>query len=201
MAFKKNKFTADQFEKEPFYKGLKKKLAQANIDINDLDLHGARATRVRGVVARHVEIFLSGGMEIDLFIANDGDVVRLLIDNQIMNDSEDETPKELVDYVSREVVRLMKHRDKKALREQVDASQIDKLLEDDNDSEDAKEFKRLNQHKANITKGSGKFLVVDDAGQMLQDDGSFSLSTLYVKVFESQEDAKAEANENQVVKV
>lgn len=189
MTFKNNKITPSSFKKTKFYKELQDDLKKYGLEIGDAE---TASVRTRGKATKQV-IFYIGNIEVELYILSDGDLQSLVIDSKFISDADDKNPDSLAKDIAKEVVRVTKYKNKQETLSKIDASKIESIIEDtesESGDTDKSELRRLKQLKADLTVGSGKLVIMDEKGEFLQTDGMYSLSKLYIEVFDTIDDAK-----------
>ncbi len=203
MQFPKQKMTEKELTSSKLYKDIEKQLKTIPVvEINDNE-HRVYRTPSTGKQALIYDLIFEFG-KILFFVEKSGNVSRIVvISNQdgerVLetlgrgDKSLDMTPAKL----AREVMRIAKKEQKAELRVKVSKPQMKKLLDslDDDEIDNAEiegSVEALTQLKKDLTKGSGKFLVVNDKNEVLGIDAmnGYVTNKLLYKVFNTIEDAK-----------
>lgn len=212
MKFPKQKMNDRELKNSPLFKDIESQLKA--IPIIKVNNNKQRVYRnpSNGRQALIYNLVFDFG-EILLFVEKDGKVSRIVVNSNKEGErvletlgrneeSLDTTPSKL----AREVLRIAKKEQKAELNVKVNKTQMKKLLDslDDDELDNAEtdgSVESLTKLKKDLTKGSGKLLVVNDKNEVLGLTGYTTQNVLF-KVFKTIEDAtSAKQTNDKIVRI
>lgn len=212
MNFDKQKMSESELQKSKLFKDIDKSLLNIPLVSVNTNSHRVYRTPSTGKKALIYDLVFEFG-KILLFVENGGKVSRVVVvSNQegervleTLGKNEDKldlTPTKL----AREILRIAKKEQKSELRVKVNKSQMKKLLDslDDDELDNAEtegSVEALTQHKKDLTKGSGKLVVVNAKNEVLGLTG-YTKDNLLFKIFNTIEDAtQAKQSNDKIVRI
>ena len=206
MQFPTQKMSQKEFQGSKLFKEIEKQLPIHVVEVSDNE-HRTYRTPSTGRKALIYDMVFEFGRVL-FFVEKGGNVSRIVIDTKqegdrvvetlSKNDAElDITPAKL----AREILRTIRKEQKAELKVKISKTQMDKLIKELDEGDDEEEIDSLQKRKDDLTKGSGKLLVVNESGEVLGADG-YTKNNLEFTIFETLEDAKqAKQSNDKVVKV
>lgn len=200
MKFPKQKMTASQIKGSKLFKQIEEALN--GIVIDDIENFSGRTYRHQhtGQKALIYELKLNTGMEIRMYVAEDGSVLRVELDNRILESVEKKgdavkiTPKELGKFVAREVVAERRSE----FKVKIDKRKMAKLVEEVA-GEHSEEEERLAGVLEAVKEG-GKFIALNADDEIWGVDGWTERQSEMIP-FDTADEAKAVEGTTKVVEL
>jgi len=203
MRISTQKMSIHDFEKTDVYKNISKHLKEFNIDSidnNDNRIYKHPSTSENCII---YDFNLSVGSYLRTFVAKDGRVVRFELKGKIIASTSkkgeeiDTTEAEVAKFV----IKQLKAENQNHFKVKINKGNMNKLLDEiskEESEEDKEEIARLERLKVNLTKGSGKYIVLKE-GEFVSNDGSLSKNQSDIRVFDTLEDAKEYKLDNKTI--
>ncbi len=211
MQFPKQLMSESELKKSQLYKDLERHLkAIPIIEINDNDQRNYR-TPSTGRQANIYDIIFEFG-RVMFFVEKGGNVSRVVIDTPQEGDrvietlgKTDKVLETTVQSLAKEIIRTIRKEQKSELKVKVNKKQMEELIRGlDEFPETEGAVESLTQLKLDLTKGSGKLIVVNEKNEVLGIDAmnGYVTNKLLYKVFNSVEDAKkAKQTNDKIVRI
>ena len=198
MVFEKQVMTDSEMRKTDLFKEIDNLLK--GITIKSIDDNNGRTYKQpsSGENCIIYNLDFQIGITMRIYVATDGRVTRVEIEDKVIGSTFEKG--ESIDMTAKEVVKtiakFIKADEMEEFKRKFNPSSVGKLINSIKDDEvNSQEVDRLEALKQDLTKGSGKFIIVNDKQEFYSLDKSFSTTKSNIKTFEILEDAQSVAPE------
>ncbi|MFT7880452.1 MAG: hypothetical protein ABXS91_08670 [Sulfurimonas sp.] len=193
MQLPKQKLSKAELLKSPLVKEIEKYLKNLSFETVETNNHRVYRNPSSGKNAMLYNLALQGGTELTLWVSAKASVVRVEINNDVVESataSEEAagiTPRE----IAQEIIKKIHAEQTAEFKVKIDQRKINKLVNDLQDDEtDSDEFSKLDALKKDLTKGSGKFVIINADGEFHAHGGSWTKTNTEIVVFDELEIAQ-----------
>lgn len=205
MQFPKQKMSDSDILKSKPIKEIEKHLKAVDVDGVLENNHRVYRNPSSGKNAVIYTLGLSGGMKLILWVSAQAHVVRVELNHDVVEsadrteDEADITPRE----IATEILKKIRAEDKAEFKVKIDKRKLGQLIDElDNKDEEQNELmlSRLTALKQDLTKGSGKLIVLNSRDEFYGRNG-WTKEQSEIVIFDELQDAENIKDKNKIVRI